>query len=340
MILQLDNLNPMVKAQVFIRDAECRAYGIDEAIAILRKYSNIENTGKVYALKEGSFFSRGEPIMLIEAPIQDIIDLETMYLGVISAETTLKNGGDDINLDSIKFRMEKIVERVGDRPVSYFGARHWRYDRDAEISKACFDAGAKSCSTDIGAETNQQLGVGTIPHALECIYHWKYGLDQAVYRATEAFDKYMDPCIPRIALVDYANRELSDTLYTDDMLPNGLDGIRIDTCGENLMQGIPPLYETERGVHDEGVYLIRKVLNDCEKNHIKIMLSSGFGSPTKVNAFIQVEKELRFKLFDSLGVGGVFDGRFATMDIIEVEGQEIHKVGRKALPIDRLERII
>ena len=122
-ILQKENLNPTVVAQVFIRKGNCKVYGIDEAIAILTKYGkNLE----IYSLNEGDYFENGECLMRIKAPIQDIIDLETMYLGVLSSETTLKNGGDDIDLSKIYTNMATIVELVKPRPVMYFGASTWR----------------------------------------------------------------------------------------------------------------------------------------------------------------------------------------------------------------------
>ena len=333
-ILKKEGLNPIVKAQIFIRQGNCKVYGINEAIAILTKYANSKSM-KIYALKEGDYFKSGETLITIEAPIQDIIDLETMYLGVLSARTTLENNlGYFINLKKVRENMEKIVELIKPRPVSYFGVRHWHYTSDYDIAKACKDAGATNCSTDAGAKAwgKNGKGIGTIPHALEAIYHWKYGLEYAVILSTGAFDRYMDISIPRIALVDYANREITDSIN----VAHFVDAIRIDTCGENYMEGVLD----RKGVTVEGVYLVRKSLNDNGFSNVKIILSSGFGNPNKVKTFLDIEKRLNIKLFDSLGVGGVFESRMATMDIIEVEGKEIHKVGRISKPNNNLRRQI
>ena len=326
-ILIQDYLNPVVKYQVFIRKGNCKVYGINEAIAILTKYSKKIN--KIYALKEGSHFDPCETLMTIEAPVQELIDLETMYLGVLSAETTLGNGK-DINLGDIYEKMWQIVELIRPRTVAYFGARHWRYDRDYEISKECFNAGANNCSTDIGASSVGQKGIGTIPHALQAIYHWKYGIENAVTESTISFDTYMPKDIPRIALVDYGNREVTDSIMTNYKVKN-LYGIRIDTCGENYIQGTVK----EKGVSVSGIIVLRRVLP-----RIKIMLSSGFGNLQKVKDFLNAEKIYKITLFNGLGVGGVFESRMATSDIIEVDGQSIHKVGRPYRPNERLERVI
>lgn len=334
-ILIKENLNPIVKAQVFIRQGKCKVYGIAEAISLLKHYNPHPEKMKIFALQEGDFFIDGECLMLIEAPIQDIIDLETMYLGVLSSNTSIKNGGSDIDLRDIYNNMKAIVDLIAPRSVSYFGARHWHWNRDFEISKTCFEAGALNCSTDIGAINfafPNDEGIGTIPHALECIYHWKGGLENAVLESTKAFDKYMNKEIPRIALIDYANREITDSLAVANMV----NAVRVDTCGENFMQGVIPSIDMSRGVSVEGVYILRKILPE----KIKIILSSGFGNIEKVKLFLHYENVLGIKLFDSLGVGGVFESRMATMDIIEAEGKEIHKVGRNPKEFSRLVRIL
>lgn len=331
-ILIKDNLNPIVKYQLFIRAGGIVA-GIEESLAIISKYTK---NVKVWTLKENTAILPSETIMLIEAPIQNIIDLETMILGVISAETTIKTDGIKIDTAQIEKNMMLLSSIVPNKPISYFGARHWRWDEDYIISNACYRGGATSCSTDRGAMAFGQKGIGTIPHALEAIYHWKYGIENAVFEATIAFDKYIDKTVPRIALVDYANREITDSLEVAKCLKSNLYGVRIDTCGENYMQGI----RTDKGVSIDGVIDVRMVLNNEGFQNVRIILSSGFGNPEKLKSFIKAEKDLNMKLFDSLGIGGVYHSRMATMDIIEIEGQSIHKVGRPFRPNNQLERII
>jgi len=196
-----------------------------------------------------------------------------------------------------------------------------------EIAEACFKGGASDCSTDAGAANVSKLGVGTIPHALEAVYHWKCGIDHAVMGSVLAFNKYIDKDVPRIALVDYANKEVLDSLAVAIEL-DGECGIRIDTCGENWMEGVLPASDADRGVSERGVWLVRKILNDAGFNGVKIVLSSGFANPDKVERFVKFEQETGMKMFDSLGVGQVFEARCATGDIVEVEGMEVHKIGR------------
>lgn len=371
-ILEAEKLNPFVRAQIFVRQGPGAAKGIDEAIAIIDKYTDLrKNGGRVYALEEGATYDSRETLLVIEARIQDIIALETLYLGVISAETTKANDGiDDIDLDQARQRMKEVVDAAGGRPVTYFGARHWRYDRDAAIALAAFEGGATGASTDAGAKMGGLVGQGTIPHALENIYAWKYGRRAAVTEATRAFDRVIDPAVPRIALIDYDNREIEDTLKVARTLGDRLEAIRVDTCGENVAQGaltgpddpnaevfrdagieLPEVdspqarYWYGRGVTVTGVYALRNALDQNGFGRVKIILTSGFGDVRKVKAFVDAEKVCGVKLFDGLGVGGIYSPcRMATMDIVAVGDsldtlEPVSKVGRPYRPNPRLQEV-
>jgi nicotinate phosphoribosyltransferase len=289
--------------------------------------------------------------MTIVGPAQDILPLETMILGVLSGETTRVNDGTAPHLESIRDTVRSIVTVVSKRPIYWFGARHWRYDDDARISKAAFDGGASEASTDAGAATVGKKGIGTIPHALECIYGWKYGYARAVVEAAKAFDAIINPHVPRIALVDFNNKEIDDSLACARELGNHLSGVRVDTCGENTMQHASPIsgHELDRywsgtGVTVSGVYALRKALNENGFSHTHIILSSGFGEIHKIHAFLSAEKKLHIKLFDALGIGEVFPVRSVTMDIVSV-GQTAQdmipaaKIGRGYTPNARLKKI-
>lgn len=363
-ILQADKLNPWVRAQVFVRKGPGIVSGVDEAVKILKTYSDLENNGgKIYALNDGNKYSTKETLMLIEGRIDDIVALETQYLGVISKGLSLANGDADIDLEAIEKKSKRIVELTGGRPVIYMGARHWHFENDSEITKAAFAGGMNETSTDVGAATVGKKGIGTIPHALENIYGWKYGRENAVVKATEAFDKFMDKEIPRIALIDYNNKEIDDSIATANSLEGRLSAVRVDTCGENFAQGalvefsykgikeltgkytiVPKEYQkywAGTGVTVSGVYALRQALNEAGHESVDIILSSGFADEKKIKAFNDAEKRLGVKLYNSIGVGGVYKSRATTMDIVAVGDtkynmNEFSKVGRTYNPNPRL----
>ncbi len=365
-ILRAEGINPWVRAQVMIRKGPGKVRGIEEAVAIIDKYSDlVKHGGRVYALEEGANYTPKETVMLIEAPIQDIVELETMYLGVISAETTKATDNREVDLTQVRKNTREVVDAANGRPVMYMGARHWRYDQDEAITRAANEGGATSASTDIGAATFGKVGAGTTPHVLENIMAWKYGRERAVLETILAFNKTVDPSVPRIILCDYRNKEITDTLACAEALEGKLWGPRIDTCGENVGEGgllyreqlenlvgskldIPAedeKYWFGTGVTVAGVYAMRQALDKNGYQNAKIALSSGFAKAAKVKAFATAEKILGVKLFDLLGVGQVFESRAAKMDIVAVgETPEtfvpIAKTGRGYNPNQRLELIL
>ena len=359
-ILKQDRLNPWVNMQVFVRKGPGKAAGIEEALDIIVNNSNIvEVGGRIYVKKEGEIYQPKETLMNIIAPVQEIMELETVYLGIIAAAITRENDNKKVDPKAIQRNVEQVVELTGNRPVLYFGARHWHYNMDQAITRAAFDGGAKDCSTDNGAETAGKKGMGTIPHALENIYTYKFGMENAVVKATEAFDKYMDPAIPRIALVDYNNREVRDTVATAQALEGRLFGARVDTCGENLAEGGVEgnrKYWNGKGVTVEGTRALRIGLDAAGYKDVKIVLSSGFSNPDKVKAFNQGEKKYGLRLYDAIGAGFLDGVRTSTADIVAVgESPEavdfnlpnqripmeriIHKVGRPPRVNPALERV-
>ncbi len=382
-VLKGEGMNPYVKMQVFIRKGPGRVFGIEEAVAILDKYSNIFDKGRVLALPEGSAYKPGEVVMQIEGPIQEFIELETMYLGAMAGKTS-EAAGLKLDLQSITQNAKAVVDAAAGRPVMYFGARHWDWSRDAEISKAAYDGGITKCSTDIGAATFGGRGKGTSPHVAIIMFAAKYGLENASLEFTRAFDRHIDPRIKRLTLIDTFNRELSDSKMILEQIPDKVSGFRLDTCKENIGEGgtqnifaglkIPPLslampgstflsqrkglpHETGNGVTIELARNFYKQLERLGFPEKEVVLSSGFADTRKVAAFTAAEKRfghnsnsrrvggmenagIFHKLYDALGVGGLFKSIETKADTVEVDGVRISKAGRFFRPIERLEEVI
>jgi len=218
--------------------------------------------------------------------------------------------------------MNEIVELAGDRPIVYFGARHWHYNKDKKIAAACLRAGAATTSTTVGAHTKQPAG--TIPHALVLAYG-------DTVKATRAFDAHINKKVKRVALVDTFNKEITDSLACAQEIPS-LSAVRLDTPGENFGEGCARKkgrkYWNGRGVTVELTLKTRRALDDHGFKHVGIFLSSGF-TGEKLAAFVEAEKKYG-KLFDGVGTGSVFPGhlRMATADIVAINHKPFSKVGR------------
>ncbi|MEM0360616.1 MAG: nicotinate phosphoribosyltransferase [Candidatus Diapherotrites archaeon] len=308
-LLEREGLNPCVKYQVFFQKGPGIVCGIDEAIAIIRKYAGPEI--KIRALYDGEPYSAKETVMEIEGKVQELIALETMYLGVLSAGTTIASS------------INEICSIAKGKEVYYFGARHWRFDSDKELSYAAWVGGASGVSTDIGASAFGEKGMGTIPHALVLVF-------EDTVKTAEKFEQQFGRQSRVIALIDTFNKEITDSLRTAKALGEKLHGVRIDTCWENTGEGT----RKGKGVTVELARKVRKALNENGFEHVKIFLSSGFNAK-KTREFMKAEKK-HGRFFDAIGTGSVFDFRFATADIVEKNGKPCFKTGRPPKPNQRL----
>jgi len=365
-ILKEEGINPIVRYQVFARrDVESLA-GIDEAVDFIRKVRDNEGREgiRVYSLRNGQEYSSGEPMMKIEGRVQDLIDLETVYLGIISGGLTGR-----VDLEELNKRAPEVVRAANGKPVIYFGARHFSPELDYEITKICKEAGFTSTSTDVGARAwgPDARGVGTIPHALSLSYaaHIKINKIEGspVVAAVIGFDKHIDEKVPRINLTDTYNHEIDDTMASAMALGNKLRGVRVDTCGENYAQGKETVDEGEvseeireskhwdgRGVKIRGVWALRKAMIESGREDLELIVSSGFNAE-KTADFVRADEEFQGRygteLFHGIGTGSFsMPIVMTTSDIVSFYDEEKglwipnSKTGRGEKPSDRLELVL
>jgi len=359
-ILKAEDLNPWINMQVFVRKGPGKVAGVDEAVELILNNSNLaEVGGRIYAKEENGLYGPKETVMNIVTPIQEIMELETLYLGVLTAGTTRLNDKKDLDFNKIGEQMREVNDLTGDRSVLYLGARHWHWTYDQALANLAFENGCTGVATDNGAETRGQKGFGTIPHALENVFAKEYGMNNAVKEAVLAFDRVIDPSVPRIALPDYANLEITNTLESARALEGRLYGVRFDTCGENVAEGGVAgdrKYWEGKGVTVNGVANARRKINEAGLEDLKFGLSSGFSNPEKVKAFNEGEKQFGMKLYDLIGAGFLDGVRTFTADVVAiaddpdkvdfytgngVEARDIyHKVGRGPKLGNDLRRVV
>jgi len=353
-ILEKEGINPLVRYQVFARRDVDKLKGINEAIEFIRGV--IGNKVKIFSLKEEEKYFANEPIMKLEGKVQDLIDLETVYLGILSGNLT-----GNIDLKEVRKKAKAINQAAQNKPVFYFGARHFHPDLDEKLARICFEEGFIGASTDIGAKAWDKKGLGTIPHALVLTYDAYMRennlLGNPTVEATKGFDKYIDKIIPRIVLNCTYNREITDTIESAKKVPN-LKGTRIDTCGENFTQGsqkivlpklnVPEKYLNGKGVTIQSVWGLRRALDEVGFGNLEITVSSGFNSE-KTSAFVEADRAYQTiygkPLFDNIGTGSLAQPFMTTSDICayfsekENSWKSLSKAGRKELPSKRLEEV-
>jgi len=354
-ILKKEEINPVISMKVFCR-GEGPVTGLNEAAEVLSKYSDLEQVGGEAWVTNKKNFANNEPLMVIKGPAQSFVELETMYLGVLSNAISTAVGLEAPEPKQVTDKLKRLKDIYMDIPIIYFGARHYHWSLDKEIAAAALKGGASQTSTDIGSSNIGQKGVGTTPHVLTIILASIYGRENATLKTAELFDKHIPLEIPRVTLVDTFNREITDSLAVAKYFGIRQNVMRIDTCGENIGEGSSfyhdrkiqdPEYQTGTGVTIQLVINVRNALieNGYGKN-TDIFLSSGFGDEAKARAFVKANNEYREKtgyhLFTGVGIGEITPARFCTADVFEVAGKPLAKTGREAGDINysNMKRII
>jgi len=346
-ILKKEEINPQIAMKVFCRGNGPVA-GLDEAVAVLKKYSSLEEEGGEVWVTGKKDFSGNEPLMIIKGPVLSFVELETMYLGVLSAAISEALGIAPPDVKQAMNKIKRLKDIYMDIPIIYFGARHYHWSIDKELAGAALKAGAAQTSTDVGSSNIGQKGVGTTPHLLTILLASIYGVENATLKTAQLFDKHIPLEVPRVTLVDTFNREISDGLAVAGYFGIRKNAFRIDTCGENigengsLFNGLKekdPGYRTGTGVTIETAENLRTALIEAGfAANTDIFLSSGFGNEEKAAAFVKANNEFKnktgFSLFSSVGIGEISEARFCTADIYEVSGKPLAKTGREVGTVD------
>jgi nicotinate phosphoribosyltransferase len=351
-ILMKEGLNPFISMKVFCRgEGPLPENGLDEAVRILTTYPDLEREeGEIWVTTKREF-SHNQSLMIIKGPAQSFIELETLYLGVLSSAISEAVGIEPPEPRQVTEKMKRLKDIYMDIPITYFGARHYHWSVDKKIAGAALKGGASQTSTDIGSSNIGQKGAGTTPHVLTIILASIYGKENATLKTAELFDKHMPLEIPRITLVDTFNRELTDSLAVARYFGIRQNAVRVDTCGENIGEGgtsynngkmrkMPdPEFQRGTGVTIELVTNVRDMLiRNGFADNTEIFLSSGFGDESKAKAFVEANNEYKkrsgYSLFTGVGIGEISTARFCTADLFEVNGKPLAKTGREINPGD------
>ena len=362
-----------VEAQIFNRRSPfALVAGVDNALVMLRHASGyIKNEQfvetwdhlEVEAVEDGSLTHFDgdtedvEPVIKIRGRYRDFTLLETPILGILTRASRVATN------------VYNTLKAARGKPVLFFPARfdlpevqsidgyaYWlavqRYNQDA--GKHVFPL----VSTDAQAKWWRGRGGGTVPHALIACFM----ADTAA--AMVAFAEYTPIDVPRVALVDFNNDCVGDSVKTlqaywqhyQAALAAGdseaqkrwtLNGVRLDTSGNMHDASVSPT--SEGGVSPVLVRTVRAGLDraweswnvpqqwlDSARNYcrsVQIVVSGGFNTD-RIERFEQEGVPV-----DVYGVGSTFLRNSGdvntdfTMDVVRVKVRDIWvdmaKIGRK-----------
>ena len=294
-ILEREGLDPVVTMEVFGR-REAVLCGIDEAKNLLgHVLAEADPTEtKLEALDDGDRIEPKEIVLRIRARYRRFGLYETAFLGMLAHSTGWATAA------------REVVDAAAPDPVISFGARHIHPDITDVLDYASIVGGCVGASTPAGARLAGLSPTGTMPHSLVLIFG-------DTVEAALAFDRDLEPDVPRIVLVDTFKDEAEETLRVAHALGDRLYGIRLDT-------------PAERGrVTADLVHEIRARLDQEDYRHVKIVVSGGL-NPERIRYFREAGSPV-----DSYAVGSYISGASPidfTGDIKEIDGRPIAKRGR------------
>jgi nicotinate phosphoribosyltransferase len=295
-ILAAERLDPVVTMEIFAREDGVLC-GAEEAIAYLREIfseADGDHVPIVESLHDGDRFSRKDVVMRIEARYSAFGLYETAILGILASCSGWATAA------------RRVVDAADPIPVIGFGARHVHPSVADQMDYASVVGGCIGASTPAGARLAGLAPTGTMPHALVLIFG-------DTVRAAEAFDRHIDPDVPRIILVDTFKDEAEESLRVANALGDRLWGVRLDT-------------PSERGrVTPALVREVRARLDLAGHPNVKIVVSGGIDAER-----ISVFKEAGAPV-DSFAVGSAISKASPidfTGDLKEIDGRPVAKRGR------------
>ncbi len=296
-ILAAEKLDPVVTMEIFPRE-DAILCGAEESLAYLREVlgngKRLEPEPVVESLHDGDLISRKEVVMRINARYSAFGLYETAILGILAQCTGWATAA------------RRIVDVASPIPVIGFGARHVHPTVADQMDYASVIGGCIGASTPAGARLAGLAPTGTMPHALILIFG-------DTVRALEAFDRHIDPDVPRIALVDTFKDEAEESLRVANALGERLWGVRLDT-------------PSERGrVTPDLVKEVRARLDQAGHGHVKIVVSGGLDAE-RITFFKEAGAPV-----DSFAVGSAISDASPvdfTGDLKEIDGKPIAKRGR------------
>ena len=360
--------------------------GVDKSLEMLKHctgyfdgdtFVDTSDRLEVWAVQDGSIVkfegdpTKIQPVIKVRGRYRDFALLETPTLGILTRSSRVATNV-----------YETLVASRG-KPVLFFPARfdvHEVQAADGYAYNIALQRFNKDHAHDIGAfvSTDAQgdwwggAGGGTVAHAAIASFLG----DTA--EAMMQFAHILPARIPRIALVDFNNdsvrdslraldamftkyRELIDTGNREEAEKYKLYGVRLDTSGSLRDVSVQPLGDPalDLGVNPRLVFNVRQGLDNAWESwslptswkdaarefchNVKIVVSGGF-NPEKIRKFERLEVPV-----DIYAVGSyLFNNSSATStdytaDVVRVkihgEWVEMAKVGRQVGENENLERV-
>jgi len=360
--------------------------GVDKSLEMLRhctgyfdgdKFIDTSDKIEVWAVHDGTTVkydgdpTKVQPVIKVRGRYRDFALLETPTLGILTRssrvatnvyETLVASRGKPVLFFPARFDMHEV--QAADGYAYNIAVQRFNLDKESDLGPFV--------STDAQGDWWGGAGGGTVAHAAIASFLG----DTA--EAMMQFANIQPARIPRIALVDFNNDSVRDTLRVLDslfakykeLIDAGseeeakkyiLYGVRLDTSGSLRDVSVQPLGDValDLGVNPRLVFNVRQAIDNAWESwnlpeawkeaareycrNVKIVVSGGF-NPEKIRKFEKLEVPV-----DIYAVGSyLFNNSDSTStdytsDVVRVkihgEWIDMAKVGRKVGENENLERV-
>lgn len=360
--------------------------GVDKSLAMLRhctgyfegdRFIDTSDKLEVWAVHDGTTVkydgdpSKVQPVIKVRGRYRDFALLETPTLGILTRssrvatnvyETLVASRGKPVLFFPARFDMHEV--QAADGYAYNIAVQRFNLDKESDLGPFV--------STDAQGDWWGGAGGGTVAHAAIASFLG----DTA--EAMMQFANILPARIPRIALVDFNNDSVRDSLRVLDSLfakyrewmdakneeeakKYKLYGVRLDTSGSLRDVSVQPLGDPalDLGVNPRLVFNVRQAIDNAWERwnlparwkeaaqeycrSVKIVVSGGF-NPEKIRKFEKLEVPV-----DIYAVGSyLFNNSDATStdytaDVVRVKIHDqwidMAKVGRKVGENENLERV-
>lgn len=310
----------------FFQKEEAVLCGTDEVIALVHTFAEHPEQLEIYSLKDGDKIKPFETVLTITGPYQYFGFLEGIIDGILARRTSVATN---------VYNVVKAASSSGkQKPVIFMGDRDDHFTQQAGDGYAAFIGGSTAQATHAMNEWWGKEGMGTMPHALIQMFRGD------IVAASKAYNE-MFPEDDLMALVDYNNDVITDSLKVARAFGETLKAVRLDTSrtlvdkyflrNHHLMGTFDP-----RGVNPELIFALRKALDDDGHSYVKIVASGGFDE-TRIKQF-----EAKNVPVDMYGIGSSLlkINIGFTGDNVLLNGTHSAKEGREYRPNPRLEEVV
>lgn len=295
--------------------------GIDEAVALLHCFAREPESLTIHALHDGDKISAYETVLTVEGEYDKFGHLEGVIDGILARRT------------SVATNVYNIVQAAAHKHIIFMGDRDDHFSQQAGDGYSAFIGGSSAQATYAMNEWWGEQGMGTMPHALIQLFGGDLVAACHAYR-----QQFPDDHL--VALVDYHNNVIADSLAVAKAFGKDLYGVRVDTSqhmiDQYFLDNPQELGKFDpRGVNKRLIHVLRQALDDNGFTHVKIIVSGGF-DVAKIRDF-----EADNTPVDAYGVGSslIKVNTGFTGDCVKLNGKKQSKAGRVHQPSSRLERV-